>query len=276
MSRLPIHFVSGLPRSGSTLLMNLLAQCPANHCTPTNDLIELVVGVQRQWTSCEAFRAQGIEAVAPKIRRTLQAMVEGFHLSAFQAGQTVFDKSRGWIAFIELIEEVLGRRVNVIVTVRDVRDMVASLELLHRSNPITKPSAPQASTIRGRAEQFLFAEATLGLAINRLKNAIETGLGDRLVIVPYRELVADPVGTIRTVHRECGLAEFVCDPSRVTNQTPEDDQIYGLPFHRLRSSVDDSAVERWREVLPHDVADWIDSEFPSVQALAQGKVRRHG
>jgi len=36
-----VHFVSGLPRSCSTLLCNLLAQNPRVHATPTSPLHEI-------------------------------------------------------------------------------------------------------------------------------------------------------------------------------------------------------------------------------------------
>jgi len=39
-----IYFINGMPRSGSTLLCNILAQNPEFHVTPTSGLSELVRG----------------------------------------------------------------------------------------------------------------------------------------------------------------------------------------------------------------------------------------
>ena len=38
-----LFFVSGLPRAGSTILVNLLGQNPAHHVTPTSGMIELFI-----------------------------------------------------------------------------------------------------------------------------------------------------------------------------------------------------------------------------------------
>ena len=63
-----IHLVAGLPRSGSTLLMNLLGQNPAIHVTPTSGLVDLVAGVARQWRRNLWLQAEGLE-VRPYIEQ---------------------------------------------------------------------------------------------------------------------------------------------------------------------------------------------------------------
>ena len=50
-----IHFVSGLPRAGSTLLMNLLAQNEKVHSTATSGLHEIGY-IARQFHSTEEFK----------------------------------------------------------------------------------------------------------------------------------------------------------------------------------------------------------------------------
>jgi sulfotransferase len=44
-----IFYVSGLPRSGSTLLMNLMAQNPKVFCTPTSGLNQLMNNIKTSW-----------------------------------------------------------------------------------------------------------------------------------------------------------------------------------------------------------------------------------
>ncbi|MCH7726722.1 MAG: hypothetical protein IH991_09615 [Planctomycetes bacterium] len=69
---IPLHFASGLPRSGATLLMNLLGQNPAHRVTPTSGLIELFVTVKDNWTKFVEFKAEGLEKVK------LRGMVYGY------------------------------------------------------------------------------------------------------------------------------------------------------------------------------------------------------
>lgn len=275
-----LFFMAGMPRSGSTLLANLLAQNPANHVTPTNGLIEHVVQYANSWTMSEGFVAQGVENVTPRIRRSLRGMIHGFY-PELDAGRAVFDKSRGWLAQIRLLEDIFQERVQVIVTVRDVKDVCASFERLFQSNQLTRPpvsdeSRIQGATVLGRCQQYLRNDATLGMWCNWLKDVYETGLSDRLILIPYSKLVANPIGVIALVHQALGLPEFICDPTNVENKTPEEDiQIYGLPYHTLRPQVDSSALNRGAS-LPQDACQWIDENFPSINALAAGPVSVFG
>lgn len=277
MSRLPLTFVHGC-RSGSTLLMQLLAQNPANHCTPTNDLALLFANVQNQWTAMEGFRAQGLESLVPRMRGAMRGLLTGFYADEFATGRAVFDKSRDWLKQIELVEEVLEQRATVIVCIRDIRDMVASLETLYRKDQITKPSRNVEQQINGqtcedRCKQYLAKDAMLGMFISSIKDCFEKQLDDRLIIVPYHVLVTEPRETIAKIHADCGLAPFFCNPSNVENVTHENDEVHGRPFHVVRPTVDTSAVGRWQTVLPPDVAAWLDAEYPSVQQLAHGPYR---
>ncbi len=277
MIHLPLIFVHGC-RSGSTLLMQLLAQNQANHCTATNDLSLLFAGVQNQWTACDNFRAQALENLVPRMRRTLRGMIEGFYAEEFAAGKAIFDKSRDWMRQIELVEEVIEQRATVILCIRDIRDTVASLELLFRKDQITRPSRNveqqiNGQTIKDRCKQYLAKDSMLGMSICAIKDCFEKGLDDRLIIVPYHVLVNQPRETVARIHADCGLSPFVCDPDNVERITQENDEVHGRPFHVVRDKVDSTAVGRWQTVLPEDVANWLDAEYPAIQALAHGTYR---
>lgn len=275
-----LFFSSGMPRSGSTLLSNLLAQNPKNHVTPTNGLVEHIVGFANSWTENEAFRAQGIEKLIEPIRCSLRGMIKGFYEDV-PIGVSVFDKSRGWLAQIPLLEDILERRVQLVVTIRDVKDVCASFENIFQQNQLTRPprSAEQrinCATSLMRCQSYLRADATLGMWCNWLKDVYETGLSDRIILIPYGKLVANPIGVVALVHQALGLPEFICDPTNVENKTPEEDiQVYGLPYHSLRPQVDSSAINRGAS-LPQDACQWIDENFPSINALAAGPVSVFG
>jgi sulfotransferase len=43
------HFISGLPRSGSTLLANVLAQNPRFETTATSSILGIISNIREQW-----------------------------------------------------------------------------------------------------------------------------------------------------------------------------------------------------------------------------------
>lgn len=262
-----------MPRSGSTLVQNLLAQHPQNHCTPTSDLIELVVQARNSYGSYEGFRSQGVMQVAPRIRTALRGMIQGFYAEEFECGKTVFEKSRGWLAYVELIEDVLEQPVKIVCCVRDIREIVASFERLYRTNQLTKADTVgdayfECQTIEGRVRQLLAPQSVVGLAINRLRDVFDRGVDDRLVIVPYAKLVADPVGTIFSVSGATGTMPFLCDASRVEQKTHEDDSVHGMRLHDVRPIVSREGSTAWQDYLPERIGEYLHEQYSDIQDLA--------
>ena len=262
-----------MPRSGSTLVQQLLAQNPCNHCTSTSDVIELVVQLRNTYGTFSAFQSQGVMAVAPRIRTAIRGLIEGYYRNELAADKTVFEKSRGWIAYIELIEEVLERPVNIICCVRDVREVVASFERLYRTSQLTKADVGgeayfECQTIEGRARQLLSHGAVVGLAINRIRDAFDRGLADRIVIVRNSDLVTTPQEEIPRISLAVGATPFMCDPSNVRQITHEDDSVHGMKLHDVRPVVSSEGCTRWQDYLPQHVGDWIHESYPFMQQLA--------
>ena len=57
MQEKEIFFINGMPRSGSTLLCNILAQNPEFHTTPTSGLSEIVKGIHEFWKTSPMIKA---------------------------------------------------------------------------------------------------------------------------------------------------------------------------------------------------------------------------
>lgn len=268
-----LFFVSSLPRSGSTLLMNLLGQNPAHYVTPTSGLIELFVLVKNRWPDVIEFKAEGLEVVKPRVASALKGLLTGYFQHELAAGKSVFDKSRGWLQYIEPLEETLGVRVKVVVTVRDVRAIVTSFERLYRRRQIDFREARGeeyflCQTVEGRAEVLLEPSSILGLTIARLRDALARGLGDRLVIVPYDALTAQPQPCLSLVHLALNLPPFQYDPHRVTQVTQENDTIHGMALHTIRTVVEPAEPTPWDGVLPPRFCRWLEVEYADINSLA--------
>lgn len=269
-----IHFVAGLPRSGSTLLQNLLAQNPNHHVTPTNGLINMMGVVRDAWTNFDAFKSQGIQKVQPRIGAALRAMSYGFYEVELSQGRVVFDKSRGWLQHIELLEEVYRRPVRVICTVRDLKAVAASFEKLHRRNALARrqylgPAYFQAQTIDGRAKVLMSPGGVIGLPVNWIRDALNRGVADRVIIVRYQDLAVRPQETLDWLHDQVGLPRFQYDPAHVDQVTYEDDSIHGWgpDLHTIRSEVRPPEKVPWEGVLPPHTCRFIDETFADIQGL---------
>lgn len=252
--------------------MNLLAQNPIFHATPTNDLVEMVMNIRNSWTNMISFKAQGIEVVKPRIISSIRGMMGGFFENEIEQQKIIFDKSRGWIANIELLEEILGRKIKIIVTVRDVRSIIASFEKIHRKSQMTKVSPGgnafyDMQSVDGRARQILSAQAVVGLSITRFRDAIDRGLADRLIILPYHRLTSDTKNVMDNLHDALGVPRFDYDPQNVKQTTQEDDSVHGMELHKIRKEVAFQEPD-WNKVLPSYVNEWIAREYDDINQLA--------
>src|SRR5579862_555829 len=125
------HFIGGLPRAASTLLCNILHQNPRFHATATSGLLEVMFTARNVWNEFAEHRSNpDREDDRKRLQRTLGGIMAAYHGNV--ARPVVFDKSRGWPAYIEMLESALGRKVKILVPVRNVSDILASFEKLHR------------------------------------------------------------------------------------------------------------------------------------------------
>jgi sulfotransferase len=260
-----IHFIAGLPRSGSTLLANILAQNPRFQATATSGILEILFLVRNAWDNVSEFRAMTNpeESEAAKLR-TLRGILESFHGDNSRPVESshgdnsrpvIFDKSRSWLAHLELAEAVLGRKAKALVPVRDIRDVLASFERLWRSNSATRQVPQEASqylefqTLEGRCNIWASANQPVGLAYNRIRDALHRGFRDRMHFVPFEQLTKDPEETMRQVYEFIAEPYFDHDFNHVEQVTQEDDRVFGfLGLHTIRNKVE-PVPPQWPKIL---------------------------
>lgn len=247
-----IHLISGLPRSGSTLLCNLLAQNQRFQCAGTSGLVDLLLLMRNSWDQLQEFRAMPPEESAAAKLRVMRGMLFNYHP---KGGGIIFDKSRSWLPHIEMVEALLGCPVKVIVPVRDVREILASLELLWRKHkplslfPAEAQDREAFETLAGRCNFWASTKGWLGKAYARILDAEARGLEDRLQFVSYEFLTSYPADALTVVS---DFLEEDWFPYNFSNAAPiiqEDDRAYGIPgLHTIRPKVE-PVPSRWKEVL---------------------------
>lgn len=249
-----IHFVSGMPRSGSTLLMNLLAQNPRFGVTTTCGLFDLVRMVKVQWDKLHEFRAIPLSNSNELKLVTLKGMMNGFHSIAGKP--IIFDKSRGWVSEIELLEDVLPKPPKILVCVRLLGDILASFEKKFRiakrlgAVPQEEAHFPSFQTVEGRSTVLLGNNEIVGSAVNRIKDAIARGCSSHMYFVEFERFTKFPKVVMKEIYEFLGEDDFFEHNFEDIKQvTFEDDRVYGWgDLHTIRSAV--RPVESdWEHVL---------------------------
>lgn len=244
------HFITGLPRSGSTLLAALLRQNPRFHASMTSALGSLTSGaIDIMSAGSEASLLLG-EDQKPVI---LKAIFDSFAATTTDRA-VVFDTNRSWSARMPLIRD-LYPDAKVIACVRDVPWILDSLERLYRRDPYenTRLFGDGArATVYSRVETLAQHNRLVGYPWTALKEAYYGEQSEALLIVEYDLLAGAPEKTLRLIYEFVGEPWFEGhDFDNVEYDAPEFDAALGVKgLHRVRPKVE---ATRRRTILPPDL-----------------------
>ena len=268
-----IHFLAGLPRSGSTLLANILAQNPKIHVTPTSGICDMLVQVRNGWDRNDAFQAMD-RAESERVKGdVLRAMLQAYFGRVERP--ICIDKNRYWAEFLEMGAELIGGRdrVKVLVTVRDLRDVVASFEKLYRKTSALGQVSQEASmalkfkTALGRAEVFVDDAQPVGRAYNAIRDAVTRGWYDRMHFIDFEDLTRRPQETMQGIYRFLDVAPHTHEFDNVEQVTFEDDFVYGFKdLHVIRAKVEPQPPA-WPKV--YDDAVFQSPAWKTIEDVAQ-------
>lgn len=244
-------FLAGLPRSGSTLLANILLQNPKIHVTATSGLIDVVRAVRDICDKNPLFKAIPHEE---RDRMKLD-MIRGVIRGRFNAVETsiCFDKNRGWPTIFELMANLFGGKdkVKAIICVRDLRDILASFEKLYRKTLETSSTTQEAAdfiahrTALGRAEFIMGAKEPVGYSMDVVRDAVTRGWREQMLFVDYEVLCKQPTKVLGGIYGFIDEAPFEHDIGTVEQVTVEDDTFHGfVGLHDIRPKVEPQ-VPQW-------------------------------
>lgn len=258
------HFISGLPRSGSTLLSALLRQNPSFHANMSGPVAGLVGSLLSDLSGKNEF-APFIDD--EKRNRIIKSVFDEFY--ADSTAEVVFDTSRAWCARMSLIR-TLYPEAKVIACVRHMPWIIDSIEQLVQRN-VFQPSSIfnylASGTVYSRADGVAGAEGMVGYAYNALKEAFFGGNAtNRLLLLKYETLTTDPEKAMRAIYNFIGEPYFKHDFAHIDFDAAEFDKKAGTPgLHTVRSKID---TNQRATILPPDIfrrfendAFWMDASL---------------
>lgn len=234
-------FISGLPRSGSTLLCNILAQNPEVHVSKaTSGLHDVLFNIRNQWDRLIEHQAEGTDY--ERLRRVLRGVFENYHDTE---KSVIIDKGRGWLSLIEMAEFALGCEIKILSPVRDVAEILASFENLWRKTTGKSQWSFESNdymlsqTVAGRCEIWSRRDQPVGLAYNRVNDAISRGHAGKIKFIEFDDLTSSPSSVMAGIYKFLDMDYFSHDFSNIAQYTREDDEnvhrIEGL--HSIRPKV---------------------------------------
>jgi sulfotransferase len=243
-----VHFIAGMPRAGSTLLCNILAQNPRFQVTATSGILETLFILRKNWEEIIEFKTPGQPRNTREKLHVMRAMLDGYF--ADSPRPVVFDKSRSWLAHLEMAEAILGRKAKVLVPVRDVREILSSFEKIWRKSRATGPTPHEQQfyrefqTVEGRCDVMMREDQVVGIAYTRVRDALVRGFRDRMHFVPFEQLTARPAEVLAGIYKFLEEEPFTHNFEHVEQVTSEDDTMYNLKgLHDIRPKVEPAPIQ---------------------------------
>ena len=244
------HFISGLPRSGSTLLAALLLQNPRFRAGMTSPVGTLFKGMLDQFAAGREF---GPVIDTTQRRRMLRGLFESYYGDEDDK-PLVFDTNRMWCAHMPALVDLFPQ-AKVVACVRNVAWVMDSMERLYRADPYEHTKLfgddSERNTVYSRVETLAQRNRLVGFAWSALKEAYYGEQASSLLLVDYELLSQAPERVLRLVYEFIGEPWFPHDVDSVQYDAPEFDAALGVSgLHKIRPKVE--VIPR-RTVLPPDL-----------------------
>jgi sulfotransferase len=220
-------FLSGLPRTGSTLLTAILSQNPSIYAEGNSALCQVMWDME---LSCSKNSQEQLNANRRHhTAKDIISELPGLYYKGVKE-PIIIDKCRTWslAGNTELIKKYMTEDYKMIVMERSLVDIAKSFGKLYEDNgkpyDLVKMMQPDTDPLM---------RPVAGLLLTKQMNDPK-----RVLYVKYTDLVETPRDVIQKVYDFCGWEPFEHDFDNIVVKHPEDDAFYGLKgFHEVRPSI---------------------------------------
>ncbi len=235
--------VAGLPRAGSTLLTQLLAEHPDIHCEGHSSPLCNALLATRRFISDDQFMLSQLDVQFDTTYGHLKTAMQGF-LHGWHAGTdkpVVVDKNRAWLHCIELLLH-LEPEARLVISIRELGQIYGSVEAQHQKTILLDFIDHLADYDRfGRADQLFAQDKAIGaplLSIQAVQD-LPQSVKDRLYFVKFEDLIAKPEETMDQVFHWLEVSPHKIDPEKLMVRPHESDSHYRHKYlHRQQSKLE--------------------------------------
>lgn len=254
-------FLSGLPRTGSTVLGTLLSQHPDLHPTRTSCVRDLLNQVKKFHLGESPY----YDVKDPQ--SPVWGMMRGMLYGAYEhvTEKVVVEKDRGWAEDVALIRRLTGSEPRILSPVRPIPEIIASFVLISRK--IGKQSKIEDELrLAGREsnawtlsrviwEKYVYANWRV------FKAGYEQD-PECFLLLNYDDIVGKPEETMGRICTYLDIPQWTPLTTGLVNPNPENDHVYGMPgLHTVKTELKRTSPPAW-EVLGDECYEfWADRKL---------------
>jgi sulfotransferase len=254
-----MHFISGLPRSGSSLLAAILRQNPGFHAAMSGPVCGIVTALLRSMGAAQEYA----QFLSPEQRRRIIHSVFDAYYSDLAGKQLIFDTNREWTAHLALLTDLFPQ-ARVVCCLRSPAWILDSFERRVQSSPFLRGKmfpAEAGDNVYSRAD-FMLKKSVLAAPLQGLRQAWYGEHAHRLIGIRYDSLTENPAAVIGRLYALLGQPPFAHDFEHLEFDEQEFDAQLGMPgLHKVRARIEPN---RRATILPPDLFGPNDRAFWDV------------
>jgi sulfotransferase len=240
------YFISGLPRSGSTLLSTILNQNPRFQAAISGNLLSHVR------SQVEVSNAQNKSEFDPVVtKRIVQSTIDAYYADSTK--EVVFDTNRLWTNLLPQLKDLFPY-TKVICCVRDINWIIDSFERLQQKNPYAISTIYPAGVdmnVYTRSDSLMSDTGIIKLPYDGLKSGMTGPHKNMIMFVEYEVLCKNPEGMMKAIYNFIDQPYYNHDFNNVEASYDEYDKNINMEgLHKTRQKVE--WIER-HHILPPDI-----------------------
>ena len=264
------HFISGLPRSGSTLLSAILRQNPRFQANISSPVAAFFAGMLNTVSAGGEF---GPVVSNAQRRNMMRGLFDSYYQDVSNK-EVIFDTSRAWCARMPALADVFPQS-KVIACVRNVAWIMDSMERRYRADPFENTKLfnddTERNTVYSRVDTLGQRNRMVGYAWCAMKEAFYSEEAASMLVVEYDLLASVPEKVLPLVYQFIGEPYFPHTFNNLKFDTPEFDANLGVSgLHKVREKV---SLQSRVSILPPDLfANYANMDFWTDSANSRANV----
>jgi sulfotransferase len=241
-------FLSGLPRTGSTVLGTLLSQHPDLHPTSTSCTRDLLVKVH----SLALGESPYFDVKDPA--SPAWAIMRGILFGAYEhvTEEIVLEKDRWWSGETFLLTKLLGEQPRVISTVRPIPEIIASFIILSNKIGITSKIEDELRLANRESNTWSLSRIIWEKYVYRDWRTLKSGYEanpECFLFLEYDDIVSHHQKVMKLICTYLDIEPWALYTTGLKNPNPENDKVYGMPgLHDVKPNLKRTSPPAW-EIL---------------------------
>jgi sulfotransferase len=268
------YFLAGLPRSGNTLLSALLNQNPEIYSTPISPVSTLMW----QYTNSFGYMEHIVRNKENETRSLdlLSCFFDIFYQDVEKPIIIDREKSWGTPLGLDLIKKYVTPTPKIIVTVRDILEILASFVAIDADylKKNTLESGAFINNYRSHedtiAEYLMRPNGEIDQTMLSLASSFYPENKGMFHIVEYNDLMSKPKETMSGIYEFLEIPDYKHDFDNIEKIESDNDAILGLPsnLHDIRKFISKSSTSK--DIL----SDYIKHKYSNMEFWRDGSLMK--